>query len=685
MFILFAFIFLTDVFCSILNPIIDSVAIFEFNNNIKDLKGSFHSEGIFNIKSDKKAEFIKVEGENLPYSDNNALFLKGSSYIKIEKIKGLNLRKPFSLFVRVRPSLAEGVIISKRGSIQNERGFHLQQIISKENIIFEFILTGIDRKGIIKDYAIRAKCEKNSLWNDIVIVYEPGKRMEIYLNGNLEEKIEPIEVPLTIVENNIPILIGAQPYPCPENPSKFFYGQIEKIVFWNRTLTLEEIKIISIPKSFGKKEMKDINKEIFDFKPANPEMVEKVLKKEVEIANVIWWGFNEEDSTEYIQAAINSGAPKILIPYTGKPWVVRGLKLKSNQEIIVEPKVVIKAKKGAFKGKNDSLIVGFNVENVSLHGEGATLMMNKKDYEDVFLYEKSEWRMGIELRHCRNIKISGFIIKDTGGDGIYIGSSKFREFLPYCENIEIKNVVLENNYRQGITVTSVKNLIIENCIFRKTSGTPPSAGLDIEPNYSYEIIENCIIKNCISENNDGAGFLVYLLNFKKGNKVSIVFDDCIAKGCKKGGFIIGGCLDEGPLGNIEIKNCKVYDNEGPGVLIYDKSKESVYIKFIECEFKNVAIENFLSEEFRYITFSPIQIFLKRPQLMKKLGGVEFVKCIVYDSKNRPFLVIDGKEKNFKVYDIKGTFKIFNSFGARFEINTFDKENVNIEVIDEIRD
>ena len=37
-------------------------------------------------------------------------------------------------------------------------------------------------------------------------------------------------------------------------------------------------------------------------------MIDKVAAGKVKEANASWWGFNEEDSTEALQAAINSGA-----------------------------------------------------------------------------------------------------------------------------------------------------------------------------------------------------------------------------------------------------------------------------------------------------------------------------------------------------------------------------------------
>ena len=42
----------------------------------------------------------------------------------------------------------------------------------------------------------------------------------------------------------------------------------------------------------------------------NPEMVAAVEAGEIDEANVLWWGFDEEDSAAYLQAAINSGVAR---------------------------------------------------------------------------------------------------------------------------------------------------------------------------------------------------------------------------------------------------------------------------------------------------------------------------------------------------------------------------------------
>jgi len=50
----------------------------------------------------------------------------------------------------------------------------------------------------------------------------------------------------------------------------------------------------------------------------NPEAVAAVQSGKLTVANAAWWGFDEEDATEALQAAVNSGARKVIVPNLGQ-------------------------------------------------------------------------------------------------------------------------------------------------------------------------------------------------------------------------------------------------------------------------------------------------------------------------------------------------------------------------------
>lgn len=286
----------------------------------------------------------------------------------------------------------------------------------------------------------------------------------------------------------------------------------------------------------------------------DPNAVKEVLSGKRTVANAAWWGFDATDSTYAIQSAINSGASKVIVPYMGSEWIVQPIKLVSNQDILFEPGVVITAKKGEFKDKNDCLFSAIGKRNVSLRGYGATLRMQKEDYIQPD-YPQGQWRHVLLFAGCSDVSVSGLVLRDSGGDGIYLGQGVF----PPCKDILIKDCICDNNYRQGISVISAENLRITNCVFKNTSGHSPSAGIDIEPNVSKNKLINIVVSNCISENNQGRGFVVALHKLTKlSADISILFVDCYIKGCGRG-LEAGTHSNEGPKGLVEFRNCAIED------------------------------------------------------------------------------------------------------------------------------
>lgn len=236
------------------------------------------------------------------------------------------------------------------------------------------------------------------------------------------------------------------------------------------------------------------------------------------------WEFDDKNATHAIQRAINSGAPTVVVPFVGKPYYVDPITLTSNQTLILEEGVVIAAREGSFRGGGDCLFSAENQKEIAIIGYGAVIEMRKDDYQKK-PYEEAEWRHAISFRGCSDVSIEGLTIRSSGGDGIYIGRGKGKN--THCENIQVKNVILEDHYRQGISVISARNLLVENVQIYNTSGTSPRSGIDFEPNRQDEILENCIIRECRIAGNRGPGILFSLQGLKaESHPVSIVVEDC---------------------------------------------------------------------------------------------------------------------------------------------------------------
>lgn len=245
-----------------------------------------------------------------------------------------------------------------------------------------------------------------------------------------------------------------------------------------------------------------------------------------DVAKASKWGFKPDDATECLQQAIKSGAKKLIIDNTGHDWIIsKTILLASDQELVLSDGVTLRAKPGAFKGKFEPLLAGYNVSNVIIRGEGkAAIRMNKKDYQDTKLYQFSEWRHGIFLGGCSNVTIRDFTITETGGDGIALGTDGNA---PYCRNILVDNMNLDANHRLAMGVVAVDGLILRNSKLSNTSGTSPGSGIDFEPNRPNERIANAVIENCVFENNKEHAIVLNTQNFNADSfPVSLTVRNC---------------------------------------------------------------------------------------------------------------------------------------------------------------
>lgn len=114
---------------------------------------------------------------------------------------------------------------------------------------------------------------------------------------------------------------------------------------------------------------------------------------------------------------------------------------------------------------------------------------------NIHLGTTGEWGMGIGIYGCWSARVTGTHIVNCWGDGIYIGSRP-QESAPNASKLCIfKNVVSDNNRRQGLTIEKVDSLIVDSCTIMHTNGTAPQDGIDIEPN-NIDTVKRVHITNC---------------------------------------------------------------------------------------------------------------------------------------------------------------------------------------------
>ncbi len=290
------------------------------------------------------------------------------------------------------------------------------------------------------------------------------------------------------------------------------------------------------------------------------------------------FGPTETDATAAFQAALDSNADVVIVDNPGYTYWVNPLYLRSNQELVFKDGVVVQAMKGGFKGTNDSLFKGVDVENVIMRGEGtAVLQMNKRDYWDKSAYKPAEWRHAIALLSTRNVRISNLTIRSSGGDGIYVSTSN-ESRRQYCKDTLIEDCLLDDHHRQGISVIGAENLLIRNCVLQNTQGTAPQCGIDFEPNHAEkEALLNCVVERCRFVKNAFAGILIHC----PGQRIpiDITFKDCVISDNRHGIVCSLDFNEESPSkGLVKFQNVTVEDNAA-SILIRNTRPEGPVVLF----------------------------------------------------------------------------------------------------------
>jgi hypothetical protein len=371
-------------------------------------------------------------------------------------------------------------------------------------------------------------------------------------------------------------------------------------------------------------------------------------------ARLEWWGFNSEDSTEIIQAALKSGIRKLTISKQIGPWITaKTLNLPDDIELIFEEGAEIKAKQGHFKRITACLLQAKRKKNITLRGPGI-LTMNKTDYQTPEQYKQSGHRHTLGFYTCNNIKIEGLTIQKSGGDGIYINKTN---------NIIIKDSILDQHTRQGISVISGENILIKNCLIKNTKGAAPQAGIDFEPNEKDEKLLNCKVEKCRFENNALCGINVNLtqLDSKQSPPADISIENCQFEGGQYG-ISFMQMQKKGTTstakGHITFRNCQITSPKTRAIQLDSIRKSGPSILF-----DNITI----SQGTR--TATPIY-FLMRKFLNEDSGNVTFKNCTINSAaKNNVLDCLNFGSGSLQ--DVTGTVT-FN--GSSINLTEFIKEH-----------
>ncbi len=336
------------------------------------------------------------------------------------------------------------------------------------------------------------------------------------------------------------------------------------------------------------------------------------------------FGFDPADSTRFIQQALDSGLPEIMLDDKGAPWITCPLKGRSNQVLYFADGVVLQAKKGEFRGKDDILLCYRHATNIAVVGmgrSGGTIRMHKADYLQP-PYERAEWRHAIHIGNTSSFRIENMLLAESGGDGIEIYGTA-------CSNGVIRRVTCDANCRQGISVCSAKHLLIEDCVLTNTKGLPPEAGIDFEPDKPNHELTDIVMRNCRVTGNAGNGIEFFTgCSCSKTVPFSVTVADCVVVSNNISARVGGGRWkrDNYPQGRITYTNCLFEASRRYAVSVDAKPVEAYVVEFLGCTAKDTNGGE-AGTDVRLLNYAENGVHT---------GGVVFRDCTFHQDSDRPW-------------------------------------------------
>ncbi|WP_313264655.1 right-handed parallel beta-helix repeat-containing protein [Sphingobacterium sp.] len=272
----------------------------------------------------------------------------------------------------------------------------------------------------------------------------------------------------------------------------------------------------------------------------------------------------------------------------------KGLKVRNNQVILFDhdSKLIMIA-----NGRSHYSVLLLNsVSNVKIFNAKIT----GDRYEH--LNQEGQHGMGIRVFGSDKIEIINPFIEKMWGDGIYIGGPKNSP----SRNIVVYNAVLDNNRRNGISITSADGVKIDGGIVANSNGQSPKAGIDIEPNNNDQIINNITINNVVTYHNPIYGISLSLGKIvgESPKNINISINNPIIVGSKFGitmPSLRSGFDRNRVTGKIELNNIFIYRSSNPvkllsefeydllvnvsGLKIFNRLKDGSYIRNSKVEQK----------------------------------------------------------------------------------------------------
>lgn len=366
--------------------------------------------------------------------------------------------------------------------------------------------------------------------------------------------------------------------------------------------------------------------------------------------NARLFGYDADDSTEFLQAAMDASSTSVKVPYVSTgPWKTDPLTMRSNCRLKVHRGARIQAKDGyAADGNvlNGDAITRCGI--VGSQGESVIEMLSE------VLSVDGDGPHCVRFHGCTHGLIDGLTLRNSSGDGLYFGLNP----VP-CEDWLVKNLLVDTARRNGISITSGRRIHIRNTTIRNVGngagGASPKAGIDVEPNQASDPLTDLVFTNVLVEDVNQASFLVALNRCEATTEdVSILFDRCTGIG---GNF---GCRphfddpdDVGPIGLVEFRDCSFQDTIWQGIWCDWDVRVAINLRFTRCTLSNVGTAS---------GKIPIVIDINNvpATFQASTGGIHFDDCIIYDNRNRDPIAFNLTDVADPDTRVTGNITVYNN-------------------------
>lgn len=204
-------------------------------------------------------------------------------------------------------------------------------------------------------------------------------------------------------------------------------------------------------------------------------------------------GDGESDNTAAFRELFSRPGQQVII--SPGDYLTGSFAIPGNTRVILSAGVSIRDNGELSPSERLVRIAGDHVE---ILGNGATVQANRADYTT------GEQRHGVHIFGVSDVRISGIRSVANGGDGFYIGGPRGKP----STDISLVDCYAADNRRQGLSITNARRVDIIDCVFSDTNGTPPAAGIDLEPNMPIDYLDRISIIRARTSGNRGGGILL---------------------------------------------------------------------------------------------------------------------------------------------------------------------------------